>query len=48
MVAERARYHELLEQLADMQAGYDDIRQLEVVRWRVALGDLRRRLRLGK
>ena len=48
MVAERARYHELLAQLADMQAGYDDIRQLEVVRWRVALGDLRRRLRIGK
>jgi hypothetical protein len=45
MVLERARYHELLGRLADMQQGYDDIRNLEVVRWRIALGNLKRRFK---
>ncbi|MGH8977902.1 MAG: hypothetical protein ACRDV7_07485, partial [Acidimicrobiia bacterium] len=44
MVAERERYHELLAQHAALQAGYDQIRALEVVRWRFALGELRRRV----
>jgi hypothetical protein len=44
MVAERARFDALQQQLGELQAGYDDIRRLEVVRWRIALSDLRRRL----
>jgi hypothetical protein len=44
MVVERERYHELLAQHTALQAGYDDIRQLEVVRWRFALANLRRRV----
>jgi hypothetical protein len=48
VVHERERARVLEQRLAEAQAAYDDVRNLEVVRWRVALGNLRTRLGLRR
>jgi hypothetical protein len=46
VVHERERARVLEQRLAELQVAYDDVRKLEVVRWRLALGKLRTRLGL--
>lgn len=48
VVHERERARVLEQRLAELQTAYDDVRNLEVVRWRVALGNLRSRLGLRR
>jgi hypothetical protein len=48
VVQERERARVLEQRVAELQAAYDDVRNLEVVRWRMALGRLRTRLGLRK
>jgi hypothetical protein len=48
VLADRERVSALERRVAELQAAYDDVRGLEVVRLRVALGDLRTRLHLRR
>ncbi len=48
VLADRERVAELERQVAALEAAYQDVRNLEVVRLRVALGDLRTRLHLRR
>jgi len=48
VLADRERVAGLERRVADLDAAYRDVRNLEVVRWRVALGDLRTRLHLRR
>ena len=48
VLADRERVAALERQVADLEAAYQDVRNLEVVRLRVALGDLRTRLHLRR
>jgi hypothetical protein len=48
VLADRERVAALERQVAELEAAYHDVRNLEVVRLRVALGDLRTRLHLRR
>jgi hypothetical protein len=48
VLADRERVAALERRVAELAAAYEDVRNLEVVRWRVALGDLRTRLHLRR
>jgi hypothetical protein len=48
VLADRERVAALERRVAELEAAYEDVRNLEVVRWRVALGDLRTRLHLRR
>jgi hypothetical protein len=48
VLADRERVAALERRVAELEAAYQDVRNLEVVRWRVALGDLRTRLHLRR